>query len=503
MNTSILWPAPQDKVSAMPDYFVDLNLDQLLERMIGAEDRCRLRPLYYTLCGDREAVAYRQAAFRDCMRPEIKAASDQFTEQMSEVRRQLKLARSLSDTWNRRGWFFEAAALYCEAVEGLCGVFQASALDSTALTGLRRWLAAYAQSRRFVCMKSEIAVVREALGKVYLRLNINGTTIRVGKGKAEPEDYGAVVGQCFEKLSESPYDPSEMRFRVSARLNHIERAILGQAVDVYPKAFGALGAFCGAYPDFLEAEVLGFEREYCFLQAYLRYIKPLEDSGLPFCVPEVARGGGLAVRDAFDLVLAKKSGGRGIVVNSCVTRPGERILVVSGPNQGGKTTFARMLGQLCCLAALGLPVPGASAALFLPSRIFTHFERGEDSRGQNGKLQDDLLRVHAILAQADAHSLVLLNEIFTSTALKDGLALGRKVFARLQALGAFCVCVTFMTELSKYSKTTASFVSTLDAGTAERSFKILRRPADGQSYAQALVRKYCLREADIKRRVSS
>lgn len=150
-----------------------------------------------------------------------------------------------------------------------------------------------------------------------------------------------------------------------------------------------------------------------------------------------------------------------------------------------------------------MPVPGASAALFLPSRIFTHFERGEDSRGQNGKLQDDLLRVHAILAQADAHSLVLLNEIFTSTALKDGLALGRKVFARLQALGAFCVCVTFMTELSKYSKTTASFVSTLDAGTAERSFKILRRPADGQSYAQALVRKYCLREADIKRRVSS
>jgi DNA mismatch repair ATPase MutS len=231
----------------------------------------------------------------------------------------------------------------------------------------------------------------------------------------------------------------------------------------------------------------------------------LKSAGLPFCYPDVSADDKRTDAEAaFDLALAARLVPRhaAVVTNDFGLSGPERIFVVTGPNHGGKTTFARMFGEIHYLASLGYPVPARRARLFLPDQVFTHFEREEDLTARHGRLEDELYRIRDVLRDATSSSLLVMNESFSSTTLGDARFIGERVLDTMTGRGMLGVYVTFVDELASRSHAVVSMVAgVVPDDPAERTFTVVRRPADGLAYAAAIAAKYGLTYRQLRQRL--
>jgi DNA mismatch repair protein MutS len=214
-----------------------------------------------------------------------------------------------------------------------------------------------------------------------------------------------------------------------------------------------------------------------------RYVRPTLDNGLGF---KIARGRHPVVEAA---LLADNA--RGFVPNDCDLSPNAkgRLWLVTGPNMAGKSTFLRQNALIAILAQMGSFVPAEKAHIGVVDRLFSRVGAGDDLAAGRSTFMVEMVETAAILNQATAKSLVILDEIGRGTATYDGLAIAwaaaehlheanksRALFAtHYHEMVALCERLTAMTCVTMKVKEwndSIVFLHEVTPGAADRSYGI-------------------------------
>ena len=217
--------------------------------------------------------------------------------------------------------------------------------------------------------------------------------------------------------------------------------------DLQEHACAAAAEALGQSADHVKAYFLSLRRELGFYLACLNLRQALVHADLPLCRPCPEHAVGITTRRLIDPLLVLHGERR--PVGSSVEAVGSPLIVITGANQGGKSTFLRALGVAQLMMQCGLFVAAEEFVAAPVDTLRTHFRREEDSSMVSGKFDEELARMSDIVDSVTPASLLLCNESFASTNEREAAAAGGDVIKSLLGVGVRVHLVTHQYELAE------------------------------------------------------
>ena len=215
--------------------------------------------------------------------------------------------------------------------------------------------------------------------------------------------------------------------------------------------------------------------------------------GEAICFPEVKarEATELSGKGIYDVCLNLSIGDR--VVGNDLEAAETSLVIVTGANRGGKSTFLRSIGLAQLMMQCGMFVPAESFRANICAGIFTHFKREEDRTLKSGKLDEELCRMRGIVDSITSHSIILFNESFASTNEREGSEIARQIVLALREEDIKVVYVSHMFDLANgfylMNANDARFLRAERLIDGHRTFRVVPGEPLPTSYGEDLYRR--------------
>ena len=216
----------------------------------------------------------------------------------------------------------------------------------------------------------------------------------------------------------------------------------------------------------------------------------LSRKGEPLCFPVPLTGGqaALSCHGLYDVCLSLRLDIR--AVGNDVNADNKSLVMITGANQGGKSTFLRSIGLAQLMMQCGMFTPADSLSASICERLFTHYRREEDATMNSGKLDEELSRMSGIADDITRGSIVLFNESFAATNEREGSEIARQVIRALTESGIKVFFVTHLFDLARslylQQADAAIFLRAERQADGQRTFRLVEGEPLPTSYGQDL-----------------
>ncbi len=476
----------------------DLGLDVLLDRMADGDERIRAACRSVLLSGlrDVDEVRYRQAVVADALRaPEVFAQLyEAIVAGLDLAKRSYSgLFRDAPDAIVRRA--VERLQVYADVLQRLRQDTAPvrSRMGSEGVTALFELFATQFDEPYLGEVEAQLEELTFPRGVLF--------GARLGRG---------AVGTGFQlKRPRAQGWLSRSLDRSGASLEVAERdddsiESLGRLRD---QALAEVAVVLSQASDDIEVFLRQLRDELAVLIGAARLHEALTTKGEPTCFPEVVAPteeephaeaqarvpppARLTARGLYDPALSLQLADR--AVGNDLDADGALLVLITGANQGGKSTLLRSIGTAQLLLQAGLFVPATAFAGSTGGQVYTHFGREEDQELRRGKLEEELNRMRTIVERIRPGDLLLANESFAATNEREGSELARQVFRAHLDLGVRVVAVTHLYDLAESLHRTESsrgvFLRAQREEDGERTFRIEPGAPLPTSYGQDLYRR--------------